>query len=354
MLIFFTGGGSAGHVTPNIALIEQLQKEGFHTAYVGSEHGIEASLIKPLHIPYYAISTGKLRRQWDWRNLLTPWQVVHGIWQSFWLCRRHKPGLLFSKGGFVAVPIVIGAWLNKIPVITHESDLSPGLANRLVYPLVKKIALSFPQSERYFKDKHKLVYTGSPIRPFLFTGHPLKAKTLCHFTDDKPVLFIYGGGLGSVKINESLWAALPLLLPHFNIIHACGKGKTNAKVNQPGYYQTEYLQDELADVLALADLVISRAGANSIMELLALAKVHLLIPLSKQASRGDQLENAAYYQSLGLSQVLLEEELSPQTLHHSLNTLWPQRAVIQQRIQAYALPNATEQLLALIKNSAHE
>ncbi len=352
-LIFFTGGGSSGHVTPNIALIEEFKTQNYRMAYVGSSTGIEASLIQPLAIDYYLISTGKLRRQWDWRNLLMPCQVLRGIWQSVWLCQRHKPQVIFSKGGFVALPLVIGAWLKRIPVLTHESDLSPGLANRLMYPFVKKIALSFPQSERYFNDKTKLCYTGSPIRASLFTGNAMSAKQSCGFLNNKPVLLVYGGGLGSVKINQAVWAALPTLLLTFNIIHACGKGKTDAAFVQAGYYQADYLNEGLADAMALADVVVSRAGANSIIELLALAKPHVLIPLAKGVSRGDQVENAAFYQALGLSHVLAESALTATHLREAIEQVWCARVSYTQKMHAYPLPDAKALLIQLIKAEVH-
>lgn len=353
-LIFFTGGGSAGHVTPNIALIDHLKQGGYRLAYVGSKSGIEATLIQPLAIDYYAISTAKLRRQLDWRNLWMPWQVLRGIWQSFWLCKRHKPKVIFSKGGFVALPLIIGAWLNRVPVITHESDLSPGLANRLASIFVKHIAYSFPQSEAYFKNKRKIVYTGSPIRPTLLQGSAARARDVCGFNEDKPVLFVYGGGLGSIAINQAIWAALPQLLSSFQVIHACGKGKTDARDEQAGYCQFEYITDALPDMLALADIVVSRAGANSIIELLTLNKPHLLIPLSRQASRGDQIENAAYYQAQGLSAVLAEEMLTPETLQQAVTQLWQQRDTYRQAMRAYSLPDAQQHLLDLIKAQLHE
>lgn len=352
-LIFFTGGGSAGHVTPNIALIETLRAENYDLAYIGSHQGIEARLISVLGIPYYAISTGKLRRHIDWRNLLMPLQVLQGIWQSYWLCRRHRPRVVFSKGGFVAVPVVLGAWLNRIPCITHESDLSPGLANRLVFPLAKRIALGFPQSARAFRYPNKSCYTGSPIRSHLFHGDAARARQHYGFDGAKPILFVYGGGLGSVHINQALWAALPLLLPRFYIIHACGRGKVDPSFDQVGYCQCDYIGAELADILAAADVVVSRAGANSIAELLALAKPHLLIPLSKQASRGDQLENAAYYQGLGLSSVLLEADLNTARLVAAIEQLWLEREAIIQNLRAHSVPDAQAQLLALIKAEIH-
>lgn len=349
-LVFFTGGGSSGHVTPNIAIIAQAKQKAWQVAYVGSYEGIEKTLIEPLHIPYYAISTGKLRRSLDWRNLLMPWQVVQGIWQCYQLCRQNKPAVIFSKGGFVALPLVIGAWLNHIPVIAHESDLSPGLANRLSYPFIKKIALSFPASKKYFKEQTKLVVTGTPIRAEILQGDASNGLAFCGFTQDKPLLMIYGGGLGSVVINDAVRTALPVLSLQFNIVHCCGKGKTAKGFEQySNYRQYDYLHDELADVMAAADIIVSRAGANSIYELLALRKPHLLIPLSKKISRGDQIENAEYFAAQGLSKVLDEDTLTAETLTKAVDELWQARDDYRERLQNYPLSNAVQELLKLIE-----
>jgi len=351
-LILFTGGGSAGHVTPNIALIKRVQSLGFEVCYAGSEDGIEKRLIEPLNIPYYAIDSGKLRREHEYilNNLLSPFKVLHGVWQSYQLLKKLRPNIVFSKGGFVAVPVVAGAWLNHIPIIAHESDLTPGLANKLCYPFVKKIALGFPQSEKFFKAKSKIVYTGTPIRDAVLQGDANKGKQFLNFTDNKPILLIYGGGLGSLTINLAIRKILPALLKQFNVAHCCGKGKCDSAFdNIQGYRQFEYLQNELPDVMAASDCVISRAGANSIYELLILHKPHLLIPLSKKASRGDQIDNANYYANLGLSRVLPEEQLSSESLLQAIESLWAQRETIKKTLEAYPLPDATTKIVNLIQ-----
>ena len=311
MKILFTGGGTAGHVTPSVPLIQMLKNKGATIFYVGSKTGIERSLVAPLNIPYYAITTGKLRRYWSWQNVLTPFQLILGIVQSFLLCRRLKPNIIFSKGGFVALPVVIAAWLNRIPIVIHESDLTPGLANRLSFPFAKLICVTFPITAQYFKNKDKVFVTGVPIRESLYQGDRHKGLRFCGFREEKPVLLIMAGGLGSVDINNMIRRLLVPLTSKFQIIHLCGKGKLDEHFsNVPDYKQVEYLQEELADVLASADLVISRAGATSIYELIALKKPHILLPLSKQASRGDQIKNANYFSQQGLSKVLYAEEFS--------------------------------------------
>jgi UDP-N-acetylglucosamine--N-acetylmuramyl-(pentapeptide) pyrophosphoryl-undecaprenol N-acetylglucosamine transferase len=313
--IMFTGGGSAGHVTPSLPLIQAFKSLGAEIFYVGSEKGIEHSLIKPLDIPYYVITTGKLRRYWSWQNFLTPFQLLSGILQSFLLCRRLKPNMVFSKGGFVAFPVVVGAWLNRIPVIIHESDLSPGLANRLSFRFAKLICVTFPVTTQYFKDKTKVIVTGMPIREFLYQGDRTKGLSFCGFTEEKPVLLVMAGGLGSAAINDSIRRLIKPLTENFQIIHLCGKGKLDPRFGRfSSYRQFEYLGDELSDVLACADLVISRAGATSLYELLALNKPHILLPLSRQASRGDQIENADYFSKQGLSTVLYSEGYSDEKL----------------------------------------
>lgn len=314
--IIFTGGGSAGHVTPSIPLISAFKLKEAAVFYVGSKQGIERTLIKPLNIPYYPITAGKLRRYWTWKNLLTPFQLLLGVGQGFLLCRRLKPNIIFSKGGFVALPIVIAARLNGIPVVIHESDLSPGLANRLSFPFAKLICITFSATAQFFKNESKVLLTGMPIREFLYHGNPEKGLKLCGFPDNKkPVLLIMAGGLGSMAINDAIRRLVQPLTKEFRVIHLCGKNKQDSSFeNIVDYKQFEYLQDELADVLACADLVLSRAGATSIYELLALAKPHILLPLSKKASRGDQIDNAKYFARQGFSKVIYAEEFSDEKL----------------------------------------
>lgn len=353
--ILFTGGGSAGHVTPSFPLIQIFKNKGAIIFYVGSKEGIERSLVAPLNIPYYAVITGKLRRYWSWKNFLTPFQLVFGVVQSALLCRRLKPNIIFSKGGFVALPVVIGAWLNRIPIVIHESDLTPGLANRLSFPFAKLICVTFDVTTQYFKNnKDKVLVTGVPIRESLYQGDRNKGLRFCGFNEEKPVLLIMAGGLGSVEINNMIRRLLVPLTNKFQVIHLCGKGKLDQNFsNIPGYKQFEYLQEELADVLASADLVISRAGATSIYELIALKKPHILLPLSKQASRGDQIKNADYFSQQGLSKVLYAEQFSDekflQTVFHCEKNL----EAIKNKLANFKQPDSArlivDKLIALLK-----
>jgi UDP-N-acetylglucosamine--N-acetylmuramyl-(pentapeptide) pyrophosphoryl-undecaprenol N-acetylglucosamine transferase len=344
--IMFTGGGSAGHVTPSFPLIQALKNKGATLFYSGSKEGIERSLIKPWNIPYYSITTGKLRRYWSWKNFLTPFQLIFGVAQSFLLCRQLKPGCVFSKGGFVALPVVIGAWLNRIPVVIHESDLSPGLANRLSFPFAKLICVTFDATANYFKNKSKVLVTGMPIREFLYHGDRGKGLTFCGFSTERPVLLVMAGGLGSAVINATIRRLLKTLTPNFQIVHLCGKGKLDAQFEDfPNYRQFEYLQEELGDVLACTDLVISRAGATSIYELLALKKAHILLPLSRQASRGDQIENANYFSKKGLSTVLYAEEFSDEKLLQTIFDSYKKLNITKEKLASFKQADSTKMIV---------
>jgi UDP-N-acetylglucosamine--N-acetylmuramyl-(pentapeptide) pyrophosphoryl-undecaprenol N-acetylglucosamine transferase len=352
--IMFTGGGSAGHVTPSFPLIQVLKAQGATIFYSGSKGGIERSLIAPIAVPYYAITTGKLRRYWSWKNFLTPFQLLLGVMQSFFLCRRLKPDIVFSKGGFVALPVVIGAWLNRIPVIIHESDLSPGLANRLSFPFAKQICITFPVTAKYFKAKNKVLVTGMPIRESLYHGDRIKGLKLCGFSEKKPVLLIMAGGLGSSVINTAIRRLLQSLTAKFQVIHLCGQGKLDTKfASFPAYRQFEYIQGELGDVLACADLVISRAGATSIFELLALKKPHILLPLSRQASRGDQIENANYFSKQGLSVVLYSGEFSDEKLLQKINNCYENLAILRKNLCAFKQTDSVQLMVNLLNFIAH-
>lgn len=349
-IILFTGGGTAGHVTPNLALIEYFKNNQWQVVYVGSETGIEKEIIQRINIPYHAISTGKLRRHFSVSNFLTPFKVLAGMLQAALLCRKLKPSVVFSKGGFVAFPIVFGAWLNGIPVIAHESDLTPGLANRLSFPFCKAICVTFPEGATFFKNSNKVKVTGTPIRSALLQGDVDKGRALCGFNQDKPILLVTGGSGGAGFINQTIRNILPQLLQRFQIIHLCGKNNLNVSLqNTPGYKQFEYLHDELPDVFACADIIVSRAGANTLYELLALRKPHLLIPLSTKASRGDQIHNAKYFQNLGLSEVLFEEDLTNEKLLAMLLEINNNKNAIQQKLTEYALPDSVKTISELLQ-----
>ncbi|MGL6028227.1 MAG: undecaprenyldiphospho-muramoylpentapeptide beta-N-acetylglucosaminyltransferase [Legionella sp.] len=352
--IVFTGGGTAGHVTPNLALINEFKALGWNVAYVGSANGIEQTIIEPFKIPFYAISSGKLRRYLSIKNLLDPFKILLGIMQSFWLLHKLKPDVVFSKGGFVAFPVVVGAWLNRVPVVAHESDMTPGLANKLCFPFVNKICLTFAAGARHFKNQKKIAVTGTPIREELLAGNKAKGLALCRFNNDKPCILIIGGSLGAGSINQTVRAALNQLTCHFQVIHICGKNKLDNTLNEvAGYAQFEYVNAELADLFAISSLVISRAGANSLYEILALAKPHILIPLSAAVSRGDQIQNARYFQQLGISVVINDQELNEQSLLAALDEVMANKQEIDNKIKGLNITSATSQIVNIIKEQTH-
>ena len=222
--IVLTGGGTAGHVTPNIALIPEPQKQGYEVHYIGSYEGIGSRLIPELGIPYYGISSGKLRRYIDPKNLSDPFKVIRGYGQARKLLKLLRPDVVFSKGGFVSVPVVVAAKSRHIPCVLHESDMTPGLANKICIPCADRVCTNFPETLKHLPE-HKGVLTGSPIRQELFQGSKEKGLAFCGFTDEKPVILIIGGSLGAVRVNEAVRAILPQLLERFQIIHLCGKAR---------------------------------------------------------------------------------------------------------------------------------
>ncbi|WP_291632456.1 undecaprenyldiphospho-muramoylpentapeptide beta-N-acetylglucosaminyltransferase [Clostridium sp.] len=320
-----TGGGSAGHVTPNLALIPKLKMLDYEIEYIGTKEGIERKIIEGENIKYYSISSGKLRRYFDFKNFTDPLKVVKGIFEARKIIKMQKPDIVFSKGGFVSVPVVLAAYLNKVPVIAHECDITPGLANKVAAPFCTKVCVTFPEALDKIK-KGKGVVTGNPIRRELLEGSKIKAIQICGFKDKKPVLLIIGGSLGSKAINEAIRTNLEKLILEYNVIHICGNGNFDkALQNKSGYKQFEYTKDELPHLLAAADIVVSRAGANVIFELLALRKPNLLVPLSAKTSRGDQILNARSFEKSGYSMVIQDEELTPENLEMKIKELYDDR-----------------------------
>ena len=323
--IVLTGGGTAGHVTPNIALIPKLKEAGYKISYIGSYGGMERKLIEDLGIPYYGISSGKLRRYFDPKNFSDPFRVVKGYFEAKKLLKKLKPNVVFSKGGFVSVPVVLAAKACKVPALIHESDMTPGLANKLCIPSAAKVCCNFPETVKCLPE-NKAVLTGTPIRQELLSGDAREGLKFCGFNAAKPVILVIGGSLGSVAVNHAVRSILPELLKDFQVIHLCGKDKLDASLNgTEGYVQFEYIKDELPDLFAAADLIISRAGANAICEISALAKPNILIPLSAKASRGDQILNARSFERQGFSMVLEEEDLTKETLTSTVYKLFEKR-----------------------------
>ena len=347
--IVLTGGGTAGHVTPNIALMPTLKQENYEIYYIGSYDGIEKKLIEELSIPYYGISSGKLRRYFDIKNFSDPFKVIKGYTEAKKILKKLKPDVVFSKGGFVTVPVVIAAKHLSIPVIIHESDMTPGLANKLAIPSATKVCCNFPETLKYL-PANKAVLTGSPIRKELMEGSRAKALQFLGFSPTKPVIMVMGGSLGSVAINNAIRENLDALLNKFQIIHLCGQGKTDETLDEKkGYRQFEYIKKELADLFALSDVIISRAGANAICELLALRKPNVLIPLSAAASRGDQILNAQSFESQGFSVVIEEEQLTGKTLMDALNNVYGNKENYISSMKNSSQTDAIETITKLIK-----
>ena len=323
--IILTGGGTAGHVTPNIALLPTLREKGFEISYIGSYEGIEKQLIEAQGIPYHGISSGKLRRYIDLKNLSDPFRVIKGLRQSYGLLKKLRPDIVFSKGGFVSVPVVLAAKMQRIPVIIHESDMTPGLANKLAIPSATKVCCNFPETVSKLPEG-KAVLTGCPIRSELLSGEASLGKSACGFDDSRPVLMVIGGSSGSQRINEKIREALPELLKGFQVVHLCGKGNLAPEYEgREGYRQIEYASENLKDLFAMADVVVSRAGANAICELLALRKPNILIPLSLEASRGDQILNANSFLAQGYSFLLEEKDMTAESLVSAVNNVFENR-----------------------------
>ena len=348
--IVLTGGGTAGHVSPNQALIPLLLAEGWESHYIGTKTGIERTLIEPTEgVTYHAVSSGKLRRYFDLKNFTDPFRVIAGAFQSFSIIRKLKPAVVFSKGGFVSVPVVVGAALCGVPVVMHESDITPGLANKLCKPFAKAVCTTFPECARLLGDKG--IETGTPLRAQIFSGTRERGLALSGFSGERPVLMMIGGSLGAQTVNAVLREALPELTKRFDVLHVCGKGNIAPELEgMPGYRQFEYLTDELPDAFACADILLSRAGSNSLSEILALHKPALLIPY--HSGRGDQVLNANSLKARGLAHVMLQSELTAQSLPPAIDALWEDRELLVQRMSALPDADGTQAVLAQIHKYA--
>lgn len=349
--ILLTGGGTAGHVTPNIALLPRLRELGYEISYMGSYDGIEKKLIEELQIPYYGISSGKLRRYFDPKNFTDPFKVIKGYGEACRIMKKLSPDVLFSKGGFVSVPVVLAARRYHVPTIIHESDMTPGLANKLCIPSAKKVCCNFPETIQYL-PRDKAVLTGSPIRQELLKGDRLHALRFTGLSANKPVILVMGGSMGAAAVNEAVRRILPTLLKEFQVVHLCGAGKLDPSLGHlAGYLQYEYIKNELKDLFALADIVISRAGANAICELLALKKPSLLIPLSAAASRGDQILNARSFEKQGFSMVLEEEEITNEALLQAVHTLYQNRTSFSSAMEVSSQTDSIATIIGLIEEA---
>lgn len=350
--IILTGGGTAGHVTPNLALIPGLLERGYEIRYIGSYNGIERKLIENAGIPYDGISSGKLRRYFDLKNFTDPFRVIKGYAEAIHLMRKYRPDVVFSKGGFVSVPVVLAAKHFKIPTIIHESDMTPGLANKICIPSAAKVCCNFPETLQYL-PKDKAVLSGSPIRGELLEGDRLTGLQYAGLSANKPVILVIGGSLGSVAVNKAVRSILPKLLEMYQVIHICGKGNLDESlIGQEGYVQYEYVDAPLRHLFAAADLIVSRAGANSICEILALRKPHILIPLSAAASRGDQILNARSFEKQGFSTVLEEEAVTDESLYQAIQNTYENRQQFIDTMNQSTLSDAVGTITDLIASYA--
>lgn len=350
MKVAFTGGGSAGHVTPNIALIEQLLAQGDEVHYFGTAQGIEHELIAPLKIPYHTVSSERLRRYFDWRNFLTPFKVIAGLLAAVTKVHQVKPDVLFSKGGFVSFPVVVGAWVNRIPVIIHESDLSPGLANKLSFPFATKICVGFKEAMSSITHKEKVVFTGSPLRQAIFDADVSRAHEELGLDPERKIIMVTGGSQGARHINEVVRQELDTLLKLGQVVHLCGKGNLDERFEgRQGYLQLEYLNERFADLMAASSVVICRAGANTLLELVKLERPSVLIPLPLASSRGDQHLNAKNFQAQGMAKMLPDEQLNGSSLLEAVEDVLANQARYQEALRAYDLPESKQLICDLIK-----
>ncbi|MBN1617608.1 MAG: undecaprenyldiphospho-muramoylpentapeptide beta-N-acetylglucosaminyltransferase [Spirochaetales bacterium] len=344
--IVFTGGGTGGHIFPGLAVIEQLDRREHQIRWIGSSSGIDRSLVESADISFYGIPSGKLRRYASLKNFFDLFKIVAGFFCSLVLLIRFRPDVLFSKGGFVSVPPCFASRLLGIPVITHECDFSPGLATRLNARIASKILVSYPETARFFSEttRARITVTGNPVRSAFYSGDPDAGRAFLSFTDNSlPIIFFQGGSLGAVQINDLVFESLPLLLPTCNIVHQTGQSTvsgappcTDPLVAQR-YRPFPFIRGEMADVLAASYIVVSRSGANTIWECAAAGKPMILVPLEKGSSRGDQVENASYFQERGAACVLSGDQATAAqlvTLIHSLADNSPAYQVIQKASSA--------------------
>lgn len=345
--IVFTGGGTAGHIIPNLAIIEELKD--YKIYYLGS-NGMEKELVKNNpQITYIEIPIVKFKRSLSPSNLLLPFKLIKAINKTKSILKEIQPDLIFSKGGYVSIPPCLAGNSLKIPIITHESDLSIGLANKIIAKKAKYLCCSFKSTaENYGRNA---IHTGSPVRKKITYGNKEIVIKRHKLTSKKPVILIVGGSLGAQVINEVIWNNIPALCKEYTILHIVGKNKTNLNINNPNYYQIEFASD-IENYFACADIVISRAGSNTIFELLSIHKPMILIPLPKSThSRGDQVDNAKYFEENKLAKVIEQSELNINKLNNEIKHLLRNRNQIIATMQNYKNSRGNAKILELINKT---
>lgn len=326
---------------PNLAIATALKKNqsSIQLLYVGSKSALDKRLVEGAHLPFTSIFTGKLRRYFSWRHFVDPFLVVLGFFQSLFIIIKFWPHAVFSKGGYVSLPVALAAFVLRRPIILHESDSRMGLANRILSHLSTKICVSFPD---VMKQSPKVIFTGNPVRTEMLKGHPHVGYKLTGFRASKQVLLVWGGSQGAQQINDLIVREFHELKSMFQIVHITGKGK-KTDLRDPSYVQFEYLEDELKHIYAITDLVFGRAGANSLYELALVKRPNVLLPLGN----ADQLNNARYFEQQGGSIILQKD----QSLSELLRALWhnsQQRDLMKEALSRLSRPNATEEIAELI------
>ncbi len=321
--IAFTGGGTGGHIYPGLAVIEAMRAIGFagRVIWIGSEKELDRKIVEAHGVEYFSIPSGKFRREISLRNVTDISRIISGYFRAKSILNDAKPSLLFSKGGYVSVPPCRAAAKLGIPIITHESDASPGLATRLNSAKASTILTSWEETAAYFSPqlRNKVLRSGNPVRPSLFDGDKARGLERLGFGADKPVLFVLGGSQGAREVNEIVLGALPLLVPHLQIVHQTGAANfdeisariPNDELVRASYRPLPYLGAEIADIYAASDIVAGRAGASTLWEAASLGKPMVLIPLSGPGTRGDQVENAALAAKAGAAVVLQGSDCTP-------------------------------------------
>ncbi|MGO2094589.1 MULTISPECIES: undecaprenyldiphospho-muramoylpentapeptide beta-N-acetylglucosaminyltransferase [Mammaliicoccus] len=349
--IAFTGGGTIGHVAVNLALIPEAQKRDIETIYIGSKNGIEKEMItdSAKDTKYIPISSGKLRRYLSFENLKDVFKVLKGVLDARKVLKKEKPDLVFSKGGFVSVPVIIAAKSLKIPSIVHESDVTPGLANKISMKFANKMYTTFEETLKYV-PKEKSDYIGAIIREDLRDGSKEEGYQLTGFNDQLPVLLIMGGSLGSKALNKAIRDNLDYLTKKYQIIHLTGKGHVDQNIKNANYVQYEFVSNELMHFYAITDTVISRAGANAIYEFATLKLPMLLIPLGLDQSRGDQIDNAKIFEKNGYAKVLQEKDVSQSNLISQLDKLENEREDIIDKMSHFKESYTKETLFNKIES----
>jgi UDP-N-acetylglucosamine--N-acetylmuramyl-(pentapeptide) pyrophosphoryl-undecaprenol N-acetylglucosamine transferase len=328
------GGGTGGHIMPNIAIINDLRmklsadaEDSPEILYFGTKKGMEEKLVAPLGVKFRAISCGKLRRYFSLQNFADFFKIPVGIFQAYFTLLFFKPQVIFCKGGYVSFPVAVAGWLNRIPVVLHESDVVPGLANKLSARFSRVICVSWEETKKYFPLK-KVVFTGNPVRPEITEGNPEDAREFTGLKEKLPTVLIMGGSQGAESVNEAVFSILKELVRSYQIIHICGEKQVNegqillrGNPHSERYKSFAFIGDNLKHVYSLSDLIVSRAGANSLFEIELLNKPSVIIPLGTKSSRGDQIVNAETYAKNHDAIVIDDDPVDEAALLSAINKL---------------------------------